>query len=130
MRYLLQISGVLFPAVAIVIFPNAALACSGIGVGDLVDANIRFSYQLFALAVFLFAGTALLFFFRTKRVSLVIMLVAAVILAVHPVWTVSAVGDCGGHKAMSSLKATSFLGVLFLAQVALFVFTFVWRRRA
>src|SRR5207253_9487392 len=53
------------------LFPNAVLACSGPGVGALVDANIRLSFQLFAVAAFLFAGTTVLFLFRRKRASLV-----------------------------------------------------------
>jgi hypothetical protein len=131
MRYLLQTSAVLFLMLAVNVFPGVVLACSGPGVGALVDANIRVSYQLFGVAAFLFAGTAVLFFFRRKRASLIITLLAAVIVAVHPVWTVSAFsGDCGGSKAMSSLKATGFVGILFLVQLALFVFTFVLRRRA
>jgi hypothetical protein len=111
--------------VATSLFPNAALACSGPGVGRLVDANIHFSGQLFAVTCFLFAGTAVLFFFRRKRVSLVIALIVAFVLALHPVWTVSAAGDCGGSKAMASLKATGFAEVLFFAQLALSLFPFV-----
>jgi len=131
MRYLPQTSAGLFLTLTVSFFSNAVLACSGPGVGALVDANIRLSFQLFALAAFLFAGTIVLFLFRRKRASLVIMLLAAVILALHPVWTVSAFsGDCGGSKAMSSLKATGVLGILFLVQLALFVSTFVLRRRA
>ena len=131
MRYILHFSSVLVLTLATSIFPNVALACSGLGVGALVDANIRFSVQMFAVACFLFVAIAALYMYRKKRVGLVVGLIAAVILALHPVWTVSAYsGDCGGSKAMYSLKATGVLGVLFLVQLALFVFTFVWRRRA
>src|SRR6476646_1056 len=103
MRFILCSSALL--AITIV-FQHVALACQGPGVGELVDANIRLSAQLFAVACFLVAATAAIYFFRRKRVSLVIAVLAAIILAVHPVWTVSAFsGDCGGSKAMSSLKA-------------------------
>jgi hypothetical protein len=128
MRYIL--STALALTIAANFFPNVSLACSGPGVGAIADGNDRLSVQLFAVACFLFLAIAALFLIRRNLASIVITLLAAVVLAVHPVWTVTAGGDCGGHRAMSSLKSTGFIEVLFFAQLALWLFPFVFPRRA
>ena len=112
-----------------ILFPTVALACSGLGVEDLIDANIRLSAQLFAVGCVLVTATVAVYFVRRNYVSLIIALFATITLAAHPVWTVSAfVGDCGALKATSSLKATVGLAVLLLAQLASGLVPFLLRR--
>lgn len=128
MRYLTQS---LTLSVEVNLFSSVALACSGPGARALVDGNTRLSLQLFAVGCFLAAATAFLYFLRRKRASLIIATIAALLIAVHPVWTISAmVGDCGASKASASMSATGILGILFVTQLALWLFPFVFRRRA
>jgi hypothetical protein len=130
MRYLLRASAVLVFTFIVSFYPSVVLACSGPGARALTEGNTHLSVQLFALGCFLVVATAALYFFRRKRSSLILAIVAAIILAVHPVWTISAMaGDCGAFKASASMDATGLLGILFLAQLALVLFTFVFRRR-
>ena len=64
MRYLTQ-SLALF--VEVDLFSSVALACSGPGARALVDGNTRLSLQLFAVACFLAAATAFLYFAKEAR---------------------------------------------------------------
>jgi hypothetical protein len=98
---------------------------------SLINANYAFALKLFAVGCLLVVATAALYFFRRKRSSLIIAIVAALVLAVHPAWTVSAmVGDCGMEKAASAVNATGLLGILFAAQLVLWLFTLLRKRRA
>ena len=112
----------------ITMVPNVALACSGPVVSDLVDANVHLSRQLFVLACLLVPATYAVYLFRRNRVRLLIVGLGAGILALHPVWTVSAAGDCGALKVMSSFKATGFLALIFLVQLTFWLLPLLRRR--
>jgi hypothetical protein len=113
----------------ITIFTKLVFACSGLGVGDLIDANVHLSRQLFVVACFLVTATAVVALLRKTAVRLLIAVLAAGLLAVHPAFTVSAAGDCGALKVMSSLRATGLLAVICFVQLTLGSYLFSSGRR-
>lgn len=143
MRYLLQRSQpfvqlrirrsvcVVLVGVTVFALPNAAYACSGSGTMSVINGNHVFALKLFAVGCLLVLATEALCSFRRKPSSLIIAGIAASVLAAHPAWTVSAVNaDCGMAKAAFAVNATFLLAILFAAQLVLWLFTLLRKRRA
>jgi hypothetical protein len=93
------------------------LACSGPGAGATISRNIEFAYGQAACGALL-AAVSLGLCLAACRRRLYPALCAA-LLAVHPAWTVSALGgDCGALKAGAAVAFTGAAALLVVAQLA------------
>lgn len=94
------------------------LACSGPGAGAAIQQAITFGYFCAAAGGVVTVALAYVAM-RMRRFSFPLP-VAAVMLLIHPAWTVSAIhGDCGGLKNLTSMIfSVVYLGLLIFQHVA------------
>jgi hypothetical protein len=88
------------------------LACSGPGAMGAIQQAITFGYFCAAAGGVVTLALAL-DAWRTRRFRFTLVM-AMIMMAIHPAWTVSAVrGDCGGMKTeISFVFTTIFIGLL------------------
>jgi hypothetical protein len=91
--------------------------------------NIEASYWLAAVAGGLLAGSVVLAFLQCRRTPESLgpwaALLGALLIAVHPAWTISArSGDCGMMKQFFSLVVAGILVLIVLGQLVSFVVLF------
>jgi hypothetical protein len=99
--------------------PSVTFACSGPGATAFIEANTvaAFTYAAFGFIILLATVT---FFSLRKKKGLPIVGFCAAVLAVHPAWTIGAMGgDCGMSMVSAAKYATGALGAGFLLQLLL-----------
>lgn len=103
------------------------LACSGPGAMRLIQDNILYAQQ-HALVVGAIAILSIMLWLVIRR-WIVLPFCVALLLILHPAWTVSAIsGDCGFFKAGAAMFVTVLAGVCLLLQGAAWIWPVLYRR--
>ncbi len=94
------------------------LACSGPGAMELINSNIWKSMLFAKIAAVFVLLMCLIYWWRRGKVSLILCICSGISLAIHPAWTMSAMGgDCGMVKLAYSKFFTTIIGVAFILQL-------------
>jgi hypothetical protein len=89
-------------------------ACSGPGADAAISESIRTAaIHAGVLVLLLVLSVVVAVRFRMRIVPCALL----VLLAFHPVWTISVGGDCGGFKVVASWICTVLAGFAFLWQL-------------